>query len=676
MRKSILFLLLSVFAFTQLNAQEDIVNWSFSLSDKGNGEIELVAKAKIKNKWHLYDVNVPEDGPNATEMNVEELKGATKLGKFTPVNSNLKTGYDEGFQMNIGYYENQATFVQRFKVTDKAAFSLKGEVRAQACNDSECTPHIPTEFAFSSSNLPATLTVVATMPQDTKAEDKKEEVTESTPIIAVDTLATTQISSVDDTKVDLWAPVEMDDDVADKSLFWIFIGGLAGGFIALVTPCVWPMIPMTVSFFLKRNKKDKKKAIVEAATYGLAIIVIYVLLGIIITAIFGASALNDMATNAVFNLIFFALLIFFAVSFFGAFEIVLPSKWTNKMDSKADSTTGIISIFFMAFTLALVSFSCTGPIIGTLLVQSATSGAILAPAIGMFGFALALSIPFTLFAIFPSWLDNLPKSGGWLNSVKVVLGFLELALALKFLSVADLAYKWRILDREVFVALWIIIFVLLGLYLLGKLRFSHDSESKFTSVPRLFMATISLAFAVYLVPGLWGAPLKAISAFAPPLWTQDFSLYEGAVHPKFMNYEEGMVYAKEKNKPVIIDFSGYGCTNCRNMEAAVWTDPRVKDILDNQYVLITLMVDDKEKLPEILEVKERNGKTTRLKTIGDKWSYLQRYKFATNSQPYYVLLNHEGKPIGPSYAYDKDVNKYLDFLKNGLTQFNKEQKTK
>ena len=616
MRKSILFLLLSVFAFTQLNAQEDIVNWSFSLSDKGNGEIELVAKAKIKNKWHLYDVNVPEDGPNATEMNVEELKGATKLGKFTPVNSNLKTGYDEGFQMNIGYYENQATFVQRFKVTDKAAFSLKGEVRAQACNDSECTPHIPTEFAFSSSNLPATLTVVATMPQDTKAEDKKEEVTESTPIIAVDTLATTQISSVDDTKVDLWAPVEMDDDVADKSLFWIFIGGLAGGFIALVTPCVWPMIPMTVSFFLKRNKKDKKKAIVEAATYGLAIIVIYVLLGIIITAIFGASALNDMATNAVFNLIFFALLIFFAVSFFGAFEIVLPSKWTNKMDSKADSTTGIISIFFMAFTLALVSFSCTGPIIGTLLVQSATSGAILAPAIGMFGFALALSIPFTLFAIFPSWLDNLPKSGGWLNSVKVVLGFLELALALKFLSVADLAYKWRILDREVFVALWIIIFVLLGLYLLGKLRFSHDSESKFTSVPRLFMATISLAFAVYLVPGLWGAPLKAISAFAPPLWTQDFSLYEGAVHPKFMNYEEGMVYAKEKNKPVIIDFSGYGCTNCRNMEAAVWTDPRVKDILDNQYVLITLMVDDKEKLPEILEVKERNGKTTRLKPLG------------------------------------------------------------
>lgn len=673
MRKNILVLFLSIFVFSGLYAQDDVVDWSFSLSDKGNGEIELVAKAAIQKGWHLYDVKVPEGGPNATTLTIETIKGAKAIGTFKPVNSKLITAYDPGFMMEVGYYAGQATFVQRFKVTDKAAFALSGDVRAQACNEEQCTPPLPTDFSFSAKNLPASL-VASSDSKDAEgaalATTDDSQSADSTS--AVVSAAPSTISS----DVDLWAPVEMNDNVVSGSLWWIFIGGLLGGFVALVTPCVWPMIPMTVSFFLKRNKKNKAKAIREAMTYGLAIIFIYVLLGIIITGIFGASALNDMATNAVFNLIFFGLLIFFAVSFFGAFEIVLPSSWTNKMDSKADSTTGILSIFFMAFTLALVSFSCTGPIIGTLLVESATSGAILAPAVGMFGFALALSIPFTLFAIFPSWLDNVPKSGGWLNSVKVVLGFLELALALKFLSVADLAYKWRILDREVFLALWIIIFVLLGIYLLGKLRFAHDSEVKTLSVPRLFMATISLGFAVYLVPGLWGAPLKSISAFAPPLWTQDFSLYDGVVHAEFDDYEKGMAYAREKDKPVIIDFSGYGCVNCRKMEAAVWTDPRVKDILENQYVLITLMVDDKEALPQILEVKERNGKTTRLKTIGDKWSYLQRYKFATNSQPYYVLLNHEGKPIGPSYAYNEDIDKYLEFLNKGLTNFRKEKEAR
>ena len=429
---------------------------------------------------------------------------------------------------------------------------------------------------------------------------------------------------------------------------------------------------MTVSFFLKRNKKNKGKAIKDAITYGVGIIIIYVTLGLLITGIFGASALNDLATSAIFNLIFFALLVVFAISFFGAFEMVLPSSWTNKMDQKADSTTGIISIFFMAFTLALVSFSCTGPIIGTLLVQAAGSGSIIAPAIGMLGFAVALAIPFSLFAIFPSWLESMPKSGGWLNSVKVVLGFLELALALKFLSVADLAYKWGILDREVFLVLWIVIFVLLGVYLLGKLKLPHDSDLKYVSIPRLLMAIVSFAFAVYMVPGLWGAPLKAISAFAPPLYTQDFSLYNGVVHAKFEDYEAGMKYAQEKNKPVIIDFSGYGCVNCRKMEASVWTDPRVKQLLDEEYVLITLMVDDKTKLNEVMEVQE-NGKTTKLRTIGDKWSYLQRHKFATNSQPYYVLLDHAGKPIGPSYAYDEDVNKYIEFLKKGLDNFKKKK---
>ena len=473
----------------------------------------------------------------------------------------------------------------------------------------------------------------------------------------------------------MWTPVieelkafgDSTVSATDTSWLFIFFAGFLGGLVALLTPCVWPMIPMTVSFFLKRTK-DRSKAIRDALTYGMSIIVIYLVLGLLITGIFGASALNDLSTNAIFNIIFFGLLVLFAVSFFGAFELVLPASWTNKLDSKADSTTGIISIFFMSFTLVLVSFSCTGPIIGTLLVQAASMGSKIGPAIGMFGFALALSIPFSLFAIFPNMLQSMPKSGGWLNSVKVVLGFLELALALKFLSVADLAYGWRLLDREVFIVLWIVIFAMLGMYLLGKIKFSHDSELKYVSVPRLFMSIISFAFAIYMIPGLWGAPLKAISAFAPPLYTQDFNLYDDEVHAAFDDYESGMEYAKKQNKPVIIDFSGYGCVNCRKMEASVWTDPKVKDILEKDYVLITLMVDDKTKLPEPITIEE-NGKTRKLRTIGDKWSYLQRSKFGANAQPFYVLLDSEGKPLAPSYAFDEDVDKYIQFLQGGLKQF-------
>lgn len=666
MKKSALLLLLSLLVATGIYAQ-DVVSWSFKLIDKGNSEVELTAVAKISSGWHLYDITIPDGGPNPTTLTIDQVKGATKVGGFKTIDSKLHKGFDDIFQMEIGYYENQATFVQRFKVTDKASFSLKGDIRAQACNDSECTPPLPNDFSFSAKDLPTTLTVAS---GDATNSDIAVE-SDSTNKVITDSLdQTASVSSAD-----LWTPVikELQEygaagSTSDKSLLMIFIGGFLGGLVALLTPCVWPMIPMTVSFFLKRNKKSRSKAIKDAVVYGLAIIIIYVALGLIITGLFGASALNDLATSALFNLIFFALLVFFGISFLGAFELVLPSSWTNKMDSKADSTTGIVSIFFMAFTLALVSFSCTGPIIGTLLVEAASSGNITAPAIGMFGFALALSIPFALFAIFPSLLESMPKSGGWLNSVKVTLGFLELALALKFLSVADLAYGWGILDREVFLVLWIIIFTLLGLYLLGKLKFSHDSDLKYVSVPRLFMAIISLAFAVYLVPGLWGAPLKSISAFSPPLWTQDFSLYKGEVHAKFDDYETGMEYARKNNKPVMIDFSGYGCVNCRKMEASVWTDIRVKKILEEDYVLITLMVDDKKKLPEIIEVEE-NGKTSKLKTIGDKWSYLQRHKFGTNSQPYYVLLNHEGKPIGPSYAYDEDVNKYIEFLGIGLKNY-------
>ncbi len=674
--KNYILLLLS-FIFISLGAKADPINWNFKLEDKGNGEIELVATATIQKGWHIYDTEVPKGGPNATSISIEEIKGAMPIGKLQYNKTNHKKGFDNVFEMEIGHFDNLATFTQRFKVVDKAVFYLKGDFRAQACNDEECTPPLPFDFSFSSNDLPANFTIA-------KSELNKEEkktvlnVTENTIPTESDTTAI-QASFSKESKKDLWAPVVKElqnygaeGSTKDMTLIYIFLMGLAGGLIALLTPCVWPMIPMTVSFFLKRNKNNKSKAIREAMTYGLGIIIIYVSLGLIITAIFGASALNDMATSAIFNLIFFCLLIFFAVSFLGAFEITLPSSWSNKMDSKADSTTGIISIFFMAFTLALVSFSCTGPVIGFLLVDAASSGSIIAPAIGMTGFAIALAIPFTLFAIFPSWLQSMPKSGGWLNTVKVVLGFLELALALKFLSVADLAYGWHILDREVFLVLWIVIFILLGVYLLGKLKLPHDSELEHVSVQRVFLAIVSFSFALYMVPGLWGAPLKAISAFSPPLTTQDFSLYKGEVHAMFDDYETGMEYAGKVNKPVIIDFSGYGCVNCRKMEASVWTDVRVKQILENEYVLITLMVDDKTRLPEMIEVTEEGGKTSKLKTIGDKWSYLQRHKFGTNSQPYYVLLNHEGKPIGPSYAYNEDVDKYLQFLKIGLDNFKKQ----
>ena len=556
-------------------------------------------------------------------------------------------------------------------------------------HDETCLPPDRVSFAFdktsihadasaASSNEPTEGTPAeATQPEES-APASAPATTEPTPTKPLATPTADQLNGLTDTP-QLWTPVidklkafgDTTISATDTSWLFIFIAGFIGGLVALLTPCVWPMIPMTVSFFLKRTK-DRKKAIRDAITYGLSIIVIYLAMGLLITGIFGASALNDLSTNAIFNILFFLLLVVFAISFLGAFELVLPASWTSKLDSKADSTTGVLSIFFMSFTLVLVSFSCTGPIIGTLLVQAASMGTAIGPAIGMFGFALALSITFSLFAIFPTMLQNMPKSGGWLNSVKVVLGFLELALALKFLSVADLAYGWRILDREVFIVLWIVIFALLGFYLLGKIKFSHDSDLKYVSVPRLFMAIISLAFAVYMVPGLWGAPLKAISAFAPPLYTQDFNLYKNEVHAAFDNYDAGMAYARQTNKPVIIDFSGYGCVNCRKMEASVWTDPEVKRILENDYVLITLMVDDKTKLPQTIEIQE-NGKTRKLKTIGDKWSYLQRSKFGANAQPFYILLDGDGQPLGPSYAFNEDVSQYLQFLREGLREFKQKQ---
>ena len=694
MKKLISSIMLALIA---LVAQAQIltpVKWKIKLDDKGGApEKEIVFTATADKGWHLYDMNLPEGGPVSTSFTFETLNGAELIGQPVP-SVKPTTVYDEQFAMNLRWYPGTVSFTQKLKVTDPAKFKAEGEVEFMACNDETCLPpdQIPFSFDKKSINVDPALAAnssttevdkedaTAIQPDTQVVAEEASELNTPDPA-AKETPATTSPKASDSLtdSPNLWSPVidqlksfgDSTVSAADTSWLFIFFAGFLGGLIALLTPCVWPMIPMTVSFFLKRTK-DRKKAIRDAITYGLSIIVIYLVMGLLITGIFGASALNDLSTNAIFNILFFLLLVVFAVSFFGAFELVLPASWTSKLDSKADSTTGVLSIFFMSFTLVLVSFSCTGPIIGTLLVQAASMGTAVGPAIGMFGFALALSIPFSVFAIFPNMLQSMPKSGGWLNSVKVVLGFLELALALKFLSVADLAYGWRLLDREAFIVLWIVIFSLLGVYLLGKIKFSHDSEVKYVSVPRLFMAIISFAFAIYMVPGLWGAPLKAISAFAPPLYTQDFNLYKNEVHAAFDDYESGMAYAKKVNKPVMIDFSGFGCVNCRKMEASVWTDPKVKQMLENDYVLITLMVDDKTKLPQPIEIQE-NGKTRKLKTIGDKWSYLQRSKFGSNAQPFYILLNDEGQPLGPSYAFNEDVSKYIQFLQNGLKEFKKEQ---
>lgn len=694
MKKLISSIMLALIA---LVAQAQIltpVKWKIKLDDKGGApEKEIVFTATADKGWHLYDMNLPEGGPVSTSFTFETLNGAELIGQPIP-SVKPTTVYDEQFAMNLRWYPGTVSFIQKLKVTDPAKFKVEGEVEFMACNDETCLPpdqipfsfdkksiHVDPALAANSSTTEVDKDDATTVQPDTQVVAEEASELNTPDPAAKETPATTSPKASDSLtdSPDLWSPVidqlkafgDSTVSAADTSWLFIFFAGFLGGLIALLTPCVWPMIPMTVSFFLKRTK-DRKKAIRDAITYGLSIIVIYLVMGLLITGIFGASALNDLSTNAIFNILFFLLLVVFAVSFFGAFELVLPASWTSKLDSKADSTTGVLSIFFMSFTLVLVSFSCTGPIIGTLLVQAASMGTAVGPAIGMFGFALALSIPFSVFAIFPNMLQSMPKSGGWLNSVKVVLGFLELALALKFLSVADLAYGWRLLDREAFIVLWIVIFSLLGVYLLGKIKFSHDSEVKYVSVPRLFMAIISFAFAIYMVPGLWGAPLKAISAFAPPLYTQDFNLYKNEVHAAFDDYESGMAYAKKVNKPVMIDFSGFGCVNCRKMEASVWTDPKVKQMLENDYVLITLMVDDKTKLPQPIEIQE-NGKTRKLKTIGDKWSYLQRSKFGSNAQPFYILLNDEGQPLGPSYAFNEDVSKYIQFLQNGLKEFKKEQ---
>ena len=690
MRKIISFLLLS-FVVYALQAQiKDPVKFKTELTTLSDTEAEVVFTATIDKGWHVYSTDLGDGGPISATFNVDNKSGVELVGKLKPVGKEVAT-FDKLFEMKVRYFENTAKFVQKVKITG-GAYAIEGYLEYGACDDESCLP--PTQVPFKFSGVAKAGNAAATKTEQPKAEQPEQKVVDkadkkegATPVASKDSSAmmelvpATTTEAITDiqpavTSSELWKPVISDLQALgeehgqeDMSWIYIFITGFLGGLLALFTPCVWPIIPMTVSFFLKRSK-DKKKGIRDAWTYGASIVVIYVALGLAITLIFGASALNALSTNAIFNILFFLMLVIFAASFFGAFEIRLPSKWGNAVDSKAESTTGLLSIFLMAFTLSLVSFSCTGPIIGFLLVQVSTTGSVVAPAIGMLGFAIALALPFTLFALFPSWLKSMPKSGGWMNVIKVTLGFLELAFALKFLSVADLAYGWRLLDRETFLALWIVIFALLGFYLLGKIKFPHDDDDNKVGVTRFFMALISLAFAVYMVPGLWGAPLKAVSAFAPPMQTQDFNLYKNEVHAKFDDYDLGMEYARLNGKPVMLDFTGYGCVNCRKMEAAVWTDPKVSDLINNDYVLITLYVDNKTPLTEPVKIIE-NGTERTLRTVGDKWSYLQRVKFGANAQPFYVLLDNQGKPLNKSYAYNEDIPKYIEFLQTGLENYKK-----
>ena len=662
-----------------------------TLKTNGSAEAEIVFSCKIQHGWHVYSTGLGADGPISASFNVNKMEGAEPVGKLKARGKEIST-FDPLFEMKLRYFEGSATFVQKIKFT-KPKYVIDAYLEYGACSEQNCLP--PSEASIKKSGTSPAVdgkeaakdnaadankvdaAALAKAQADSLANIANAEKVDSTA--SIDPAFSVEANS-DDAKA-WWKPVVKElqafggnNDIASHGILYIFIIGFVGGLLALVMPCIWPIIPMTVSFFLKRAKNDKKKGIRDAITYGLSIVIIYLVLGLAVTAIAGPSTLNALSTSAVFNIILFLLLAIFAFSFFGWFEIKLPDSWGNAVDSKASSTTGLISIFLMAFTLVLVSFSCTAPIIGLLLVQTVTSGDWLAPTVGMFGFALALALPFTLFALFPSWLKSAPKSGSWMETIKIVLGFIELAFSLKFLSVADLAYGWHIMDREVFLSLWIVIFGLLGLYLIGKLKFQVDAIggdiNKPMPVACIMLGLCSLAFSVYMIPGLWGAPCKAVSAFAPPINTQDFNLNNKTVESEYKDYETGMAAAKAAGKPVLIDFTGFGCVNCRKMEASVWTDPSVADKLTKDYVLISLYVDDKTPLPQPMEV-EFNGEKRTLRTIGDKWSYLQASKFGANAQPFYVAIDNEGNPLTGSFGFKEDVSAYLDFLNKGLDQYRK-----
>lgn len=692
-RRNTLFILFTLLFSLTAMAQQNPVHFSVQQKQVSPTEVEVVFTAKIDQGWHVYSTNLPADGPTSASLHVDKAEGVTPVGKLTTRGKELNV-YDKTFEMKLRYFENSVGFVQRYKITAKT-YSIKGYLEYGACNDEMCLPPTQVEFNFKG-NGPAS----APAATPTAANVETEKTTTAATDVAADGLSALTAMTADTAKkadvlpsdtagsvkqenaqvnadVNLWQPVIKElsafnstKDSTNSSLWSIFFMGVLGGFIALLTPCVWPIIPMTVSFFLKRAKDDRKKGIRDAVTYGLSIIVIYMGLATLVTWAFGPQKLNELATNAPFNVFFFLLLVVFAFSFFGWFELRLPSSWGNAVDNKASATTGLLSIFLMAFTLSLVSFSCTAPVVGLLLVQAATSGDWVAPAVGMFGFALALALPFTFFALFPTLLKKAPKSGSWMNMIKVVLGFIELAFSLKFLSVADLAYGWHILDRETFLSIWIVLFGLLGLYLIGKLKFPHDDpEQKAMPVPAIMLGLCSLAFSVYMLPGLWGAPCKAVSAFAPPINTQDFNLAPQTVHAAYTDYDEGMRAAAAAGKPVLVDFTGFGCVNCRKMEASVWTDSRVAEKLNKDYVLISLYVDDKTPLKQPVEVKLPDGTSRTLHTIGDKWSYLEQTKFGYLAQPFYVPLDNAGKPLNGSFSFKEDVPAYLEFLDKGLENY-------
>ena len=681
MKKIISSTILFLIALTAMAQMMDPVHFTSQLKLLKEGEAELVFSATIDPGWHVYSTNLGNDGPISASFNTVKMEGAEPVGKLQARGSEIKK-YDKLFDMELRYFEKAVTFVQKIRFT-KPQYDIDCYVEYGACNDEACLP--PSEASLKAKGK----SPVAT--EETKDAKVKEEVKEDVEVVEKDTIVAQNdsVSAMATEGNDLWQPVVDElkamggsDNITDHSLLYILLMGFIGGLLAVCMPCIWPIIPMTVSFFLKRAKTDKKtmvstnrQGIKDAITYGLSIIVIYLGLGLLVTALFGSDTLNAMSTNAVFNIFLFVLLVVFALSFFGWFEIKLPDSWANAVDTKASTTSGLLSIFLMAFTLVLVSFSCTAPIIGLLLVETTTSGNWLAPALGMFGFALALALPFTLFALFPAWLKQAPKSGSWMNMLKIVLGFIELAFALKFFSVADLAYGWHLLDREVFLSLWIVIFALLGAYLCGWLKFQSDEIGGDINKPMpvvcIMGGLVSLAFAIYMVPGLWGAPCKAVSAFAPPMNTQDFNINTKVVEAKFTDYDEGMAAAKAQGKPVLIDFTGFGCVNCRKMEAAVWTDAKVADMLSDDFVLISLYVDDKTPLKEPFEVTDANGNTKTLRTVGAKWSYLQSSKFGANAQPFYVVLDNDGKPLTSSRAYDEDIAEYIKFLKKGLDNYAK-----
>lgn len=692
-RRNTLFILFTLLFSLTAMAQQNPVRFSVQQKQVSPTEVEVIFTAKIDQGWHVYSTNLPADGPTSASLHVDKAEGVTPVGKLTTRGKELNV-YDKTFEMKLRYFENSVGFVQRYKITAKT-YSIKGYLEYGACNDEMCLPPTQVEFNFKG-NGPAS--APAATPTAANAETEKTttaatdvaadglsaltamtaDTAKKSDVLAADTAGTLKQENAQvNADVNLWQPVIKElsafnstKDSTNSSLWSIFFMGILGGFIALLTPCVWPIIPMTVSFFLKRAKDDRKKGIRDAVTYGLSIIVIYMGLATLVTWAFGPQKLNELATNAPFNVFFFLLLVVFAFSFFGWFELRLPSSWGNAVDNKASATTGLLSIFLMAFTLSLVSFSCTAPVVGLLLVQAATSGDWVAPAVGMFGFALALALPFTFFALFPTLLKKAPKSGSWMNMIKVVLGFIELAFSLKFLSVADLAYGWHILDRETFLSIWIVLFGLLGLYLIGKLKFPHDDpDQKAMPVPAIMLGLCSLAFSVYMLPGLWGAPCKAVSAFAPPINTQDFNLAPQTVHATYTDYDEGMRAAAAAGKPVLVDFTGFGCVNCRKMEASVWTDSRVAEKLNKDYVLISLYVDDKTPLKQPVEVKLPDGTSRTLRTIGDKWSYLEQSKFGYLAQPFYVPLDNAGKPLNGSFSFKEDVPAYLEFLDKGLENY-------